>query len=130
MNSLPDWVALVAALEVIGLATFQILFAFGLPLGDAAFGGTNAVLSTKLRYASASSAMLFVAALYVVLARGGLFGVVGKSTIVHVAIWLFAGVFGFSAVANTASHSRWERFLMAPIALVLAACCVVLALSS
>src|ERR1019366_7227327 len=115
MNSLPDWVALFAALEVIGLATFQILLAAGLPLGDAAFGGANAVLSTKLRFASASSALLFVAALYVVLARRGLFGVVGKSTIVHVAIWLFAGVFGISAVANTASHSRWERFLMAPI---------------
>ena len=129
MNSLPDWVALFAALEVIGLATFQILLAAGLPFGDAAFGGANAVLSTKLRFASASSAVLFVAALYVVLARGGLFGVVGKSTIVHVAIWLFAGVFGISAVANAASHSRWERFLMAPIGLVLAACCVVLALS-
>lgn len=99
-----------------------------------AFGGANAVLSTKLRFASASasasSALLFVAASYVVLTREALFGVIGKSTIVHVAIWLFAGVFGISAVANTASHSRWERFLMAPIGAVLAASCVVLALSS
>jgi hypothetical protein len=44
MNSLSDWVALVAAIEVTALAAFQILLAAGLPLGAAAFGGSNAVL--------------------------------------------------------------------------------------
>jgi hypothetical protein len=128
MNSLADWVALIGALVVTGLAIFQIFLAVGLPLGAAAFGGANVVLSSKLRIASAISALLFFAALYVVTARAGLYGVVGRSWPVHLAIWVFAAVFALSALANGASQSRWERFLMLPLAIVLAACCVTLAI--
>ncbi len=123
-----DWVALVAAAGVAGMATFQILLAMGLPLGHAAFGGSNAVLSAKLRVASVISALLFVAAFYVVLARGGLLGVASESVTVRITIWVLAAIFGLSTLANIASRSRWERFLMAPVALVLTACCVAVAL--
>ena len=112
------------------MATFQILLALGLPLGHAAFGGTKAVLPAKLRAASAISALLFFAAFYVVLARGGLFGVAGESASVRIAIWAFAALFGLSTLANIASRSRWERFLMAPVALVLTACCVAVAVGA
>jgi hypothetical protein len=125
-----DWVALVAAIGVIALLVFQVLLAAGLPLGVAAFGGANVVLPPKLRAASAASAVIFLAAFYFVLARGGLFGAVGRNSAVHIGIWVFATVFGLSALANVASASRWERFLMAPTALLLCGCCVVLALSS
>jgi hypothetical protein len=128
MNSLSDWVALIGALGVTGMTVFQILLAAGLPLGSAAFGGANPVLSSKLRVASAISAMLFFAALYVVIARGGLLGKVGSSWPVHSAIWAFAVVFALSALANVVSQSRWERLFMAPFALVLAICCVVLSI--
>jgi hypothetical protein len=110
------------------MATFQILLAMGFPLGHAAFGGSNAVLSAKLRVASVISALLFVAAFYVVLARGGLLGVASESVTVRIAIWVFAAIFGLSTLANIASRSRWERFLMAPVGLVLTACCVAVAL--
>ena len=112
------------------MATLQILLAMGLPLGRAAFGGANAILPAKLRAASAMSALIFLAALYVVLARGGLLGVASESSPVRIGIWVLAAIFGLSTVANIASRSRWERFLMAPIGLVLTACCVVLALAS
>jgi hypothetical protein len=125
-----DWVALVAAAGVAGMATFQILLAMGLPLGHAAFGGTNAVLSAKLRVASVISALLFVAAFYVVLARGGLLGVASESVTVRITIWVFAAIFGLSTLANIASRSRWERFLMAPVGLVLTACSVAVALGA
>jgi hypothetical protein len=130
MNSPPDWVALVAAVGLAGMATFQTLLAAGLPLGQAAFGGANAVLPARLRAASAISALVFLAAIYVVLARGGLVGIASESAPVRIGIWVFAAIFGLSTVANTASRSRWEWFLMAPIALLLTACCVVLALAS
>ena len=125
-----DWVALVAAAGVAGMATFQILLALGLPLGHAAFGGANALLSAKLRVASVISALLFVAAFYVVLARGGLLGVASESVIVRITIWVFAAIFGLSTLANIASRSRWERFLMAPVGLVLTAFCVAVALGA
>ena len=51
-----NWLALVAAAGVAGMGTFQILLALGLPLGHAAFGGTKAVLPTKMRAASVISA--------------------------------------------------------------------------
>jgi hypothetical protein len=112
------------------MATFQILLAIGFPLGAAAFGGTNAVLPAKLRAASAMSALLFVAAFYVVLARAGLLGVASDSVPVRISIWGFAAIFGLSTLANIASRSRWERFLMAPVGLVLTACCVAVALGA
>lgn len=122
MNAPADLVAVVAAGGLAGMATFQILLAVGLPLGYAAFGGANAVLPAKLRPASAMCALVFFAAFYVVLARGGLVGVVSESAPVRIGIWVFAAIFGLSTVANTASRSRWERFLMAPIGLLLMTC--------
>jgi membrane protease YdiL (CAAX protease family) len=77
--------------------------------------------------ASATSALLFLAALYVILARGGLFGSVGKTTSVHVAVWIATAPFALSALANIASRSRWERFMMAPLGLLLAICCAIMA---
>jgi membrane protease YdiL (CAAX protease family) len=129
MNSLSDWVALVAAIEVTALAAFQILLAAGLPLGAAAFGGSNAVLPSRLRMASATSALVFLATLYVILARGGLFGSVGKTTPIHVAVWIATALFAVSALANIASPSRWEQFMMAPLGLLLAICCAILAIA-
>jgi hypothetical protein len=72
MGSLTDWVAVIASLSVTGFAIFQVLLAAGLPLGHAAFGGANAVLPPKLRFASAASSLVFFLALYVALAQGGL----------------------------------------------------------
>jgi hypothetical protein len=111
------------------MATFQILLAAGFPLGRAAFGGANAVLPMKLRAASAMSALIFCAAFYVVLARTRLVSTVGEFAPVRIGIWVFAATFGLSTLANTASHSRWERFLMAPIGLVLTVCCILVALA-
>jgi hypothetical protein len=125
-----NWLALVAAIGVAGMGAFQILLALGLPLGHAAFGGTRAVLPAKLRAASVISALLFFAAFYVVLAREGHFGLAGASTSVRIAIWVFAAIFGVSTLANIASRSRWERFLMAPNGLVLTACWVAVALGA
>lgn len=128
MGSKSDWAALVASVGTIGLAIFQMLLAAGLPLGGAAFGGAHTVLPAKLRVASAFSSLVLLLAACVVLARGGLFGSMKESVILRVAAWFFVAVFGLSAMANIASRSRWERYLMAPIGLVLAASCTILAL--
>jgi hypothetical protein len=126
MKSPSDWVTLIASIGIVSLAVFQMLLAAGFPYGAAAFGGANAVLPSRLRVASAISSVLFCGALYVVLAEGDLFGASGRSTFVSSATWLFVAIFGLSGIANIASRSRWERYLMAPIALALAACCAFL----
>lgn len=129
MSSSVDWVTLLAAGGVAGMATFQILLAVGLPFGHAAFGGANAVLSAKLRIASALSALVFCAALYIVLERGLFSGGVSASAPIRIGIWVLAAIFGASSLANIVSRSRWERFLMAPLGCALMTCCVVLALA-
>ena len=128
MNSPSDWAALIAALVVGGLAIFQTMLAMGLPLGRAAFGGTQVILSARRRVLSSASALVFLAALYVILAR--LFGPLSKDSPLRVAIWIIVGIFALSALANAASRSRWERHLMAPVALVLTLACVTVALTS
>jgi len=128
MNTAADWVTFLASIGVFCMAVFQLLLAAGLPYGAAAFGGTNTVLPSRLRVASAISSVMFCGALYVVLAEGGLLGVAGKNAFVSTAIWIFVAIFSLSGIANSASRSHWERHLMAPIAFVLAACCAGLAL--
>jgi hypothetical protein len=122
--------ALIAAVLVAALSIFQMLLAAGAPLGRAAFGGEKPVLSKKLRVASAASAVVFVAACYVILARSGLLGGTSRSsTLIRVGIWVLVAMFGLSTFANVASRSHWERRVMAPVALVLVACCLTIALS-
>ena len=128
MNSVSDWAALVGSLMVVGLAIFQVRLAVGQPLGRAAFGGQFSVLPRRLRIASGLSALLFIVALYFILARAGQLGDVRNATPIRVGMWVFVGVFLLSSLANAASSSRWERWCMAPVALVLTTCCVVVAL--
>jgi hypothetical protein len=130
VNSPSDWAALIAALEVSGLVIFQLLLAMGFPLGGAAFGGKDVILPIRLRAVSAVSALIFLAAFYVILAHTGLFGSANETSLIHVGIWIFVGIFALSTLANAASRSCWERFLMAPVALILTVSCVVVALTS
>ena len=41
--------------------------------------------------------------------------------------WFFAVAMAIGAVPNFASQSRWENFIFGPLALVLAALCIVVA---
>jgi hypothetical protein len=129
-DSLTQSFAIVGAIGIVGMSIFQILLATGMPLGHAAFGGENRVLPKKLRLVSAISALIFFAALYVVLARGGLLGRGSHSSYAaRVGIWVLVAIFGLSTLANVASRSRWERRIMAPVGVVLAICCVIVALA-
>ena len=44
------------------------------------------------------------------------------------AIWVLTGYFALGIVLNAISRSRPERLVMTPVVLLLAACCLVLAL--
>jgi hypothetical protein len=127
MSFLSGTAAVIASVGVAGLAVFQFLLALGLPYGHAAFGGANSVLPAKFRYASALSSIIFLLALYVVLARGNAVAGEERYALVTIGIWIFTAVFAVSALANVASQSRWERYLMAPIGVVLTVSCAVLA---
>ncbi|WP_405140356.1 hypothetical protein OG589_25755 [Sphaerisporangium sp. NBC_01403] len=121
-------IAAVAATGLAGVAAFQIALALGAPLGRAAWGGTYTQLPVELRIGSAiSAAFLFLAAL-VVLGRGGFWAGNGPSGLYRWGTWALVSLLGLSALANFASASRWENFLMGPIALALSILTLLVAL--
>jgi hypothetical protein len=105
------------------LMVFQAALAAGAPLGDAAWGGAHAHLTTAERVGSAISVFIYLAAILVV--RGRAAG--REERRYRRGIWAIAVVLGLAGVMNLASESRWETFLLAPVAVVLAALCVVVA---
>lgn len=111
--------AVVAATGFVVVAAFQLLLALGVPWGRAAWGGGQATLSPELRVASSISMAVFIGAALVVLGRAGYLGL-RFSGALQIGTWLLAVLMGLGSVMNVASSSPWERFVWAPVALLLA----------
>lgn len=117
--------ATLAATGFFALGVFQSALAFGAPLGHAAWGGDSADLTAGQRIGSAVSVVLYVAAAAVVLARVGLSNRPRNHRLLTWTPWFLACLFAMSAVANFASQSRWENYLLGPIGVALAVLCVI-----
>ena len=106
---------------------YQIALALGVHL--AGWGGGPRTLPTSLRIESAVSAVVFVAAALVILSRAGLWGASVPTRVLRWGTWILVLLMVLSALANFASSSNWERFLLSPSAVVLALLCLVVARS-
>jgi hypothetical protein len=112
-----------ATIGFAALMVFQAALAAGAPLGDAAWGGAHAHLTTAERVGSAISVFIYLAAMLV--ARGRAAG--REERRYRWGIWALAALLGIAGVMNLASESRWENLLLAPVGVVLAALCLVVA---
>ncbi len=121
--------AVAAAVGFVAIAVFQAALAFGAPLGLAAWGGTNERLPRRLRIASAFAVGIWVLAALIILGRAGFQISPLRSSFAQWGTWVLVGVNLLAAIMNFASRSRWERFLWAPVALILAVLCLVVARS-
>ena len=122
--------AIVAYVLLAGLAVFQIALAAGAPLGHLAWGGKHRVLPRGLRIASAVSVLVY--ALFAWIISAAVAGVDRFGDYIppeNPGIWVLTAYFGLGVVVNAISRSRPERFVMTPVAAVLCACCVVIALA-
>jgi len=119
--------AATTAAGFIAIATFQAALALGAPLGEAAWGGESAHLSTGLRIASALAVAVWVLAALVVLGRTGYRVSMIPFRICQYGTWVLFGYLTLGTLMNLASQSNWERFLQAPIALVVAVLCLLVA---
>jgi hypothetical protein len=129
-NLLPARTAAVAAaVGFLAIAAFQVALALGAPLGRAAWGGTRAELPTGLRIASAVAVVVWALAATIVLGRAGFDVFSLPDAVVRWGTWILIGLSLLGALMNFASSSPWERFLWAPLALILAALCFVVARS-
>jgi hypothetical protein len=120
-------VALTGAVLLGALAVLQASLIAGAPLGRFAWGGRNVVLPANLRIGSAVSIVFYAGFAVLILSAAGAVSVLPDS-VTDVGIWVLSGYFALGVGMNAASRSRPERLVMTPVALALAAVCVVLAL--
>ena len=115
-----------ATIRFAGLIVFQAARAAGAPLGDAAWGGAHAHLTTGQRVGSAVAVVFYYAAIVVLHARAA-----GRAARRYRwGAWALVVVLATSAAMNAASDNPWESYLLAPLALVLAGLCLVVARSA
>ena len=119
-------VGLVGVVLLAALAVFQLLLVAGAPLGRFAWGGQHEVLPTRLRVSSAVNVVVYGLVAVVFLQRVGAVELLPTS-VVDVGLWVLTGLFGLGVLMNAVSRSRPERLVMTPVALALAAVCLVLA---
>jgi hypothetical protein len=123
--------ATLAAIGFAGVAAFQAALAAGAPWGHAAWGGESADLSAAQQTASAVAALVYVAAALIVLCRAGIiWRARSDAALFRWGTWFFAVAMALGALPNFASQSRWETFILGPLALVLAALCFVVGRSA
>ncbi|QSZ50677.1 hypothetical protein AYX22_21300 [Arthrobacter sp. D5-1] len=102
------------------LAVFQVALVAGAPIGRFAWGGQHDVLPQKLRIGSIISILLYALFGYTALAQAGLVPVLVNQSFTGVFMWVLTGYFTLGVVMNAISRSKPERFVMTPVALVLA----------
>lgn len=124
---------MIIAVAVVGvvllgcLAAFQALLVFGAPLGRFAWGGQHVVLPATLRVGSVVSIALYAVFALLVLQAADAVDVLPAGP-ADVGIWVLTAYLGIGVAMNAVSRSRPERLVMTPVALALAAICLVLAL--
>ena len=123
-------VAGVLAVGALIVTAFQAALTFGAPFGAAALGGTNpGQLPDAVRLVTGFSAIVWLFAALLVLAKGGYALVPLPEAVSRVGTWVLVGFLGLGALMNFASSSPWERFGWGPFTFVLATLGFVLARS-
>ncbi|MEJ1114369.1 hypothetical protein WBN73_10490 [Paenarthrobacter sp. CCNWLY172] len=112
--------AILACIILGCLAVFQVALVAGAPIGRFAWGGQHDVLPRKLRIGSIVSILLYALFGYTALAQAGLVPVLVNQSFTGVFMWVLTGYFTLGVVMNAISRSKPERFVMTPVALVLA----------
>jgi hypothetical protein len=121
--------AMAAAVGFLVIAAFQVALALGAPLGRAAWGGAyEGQLPMGLRIASGVAAGVWVLAALIVLGRAGFRVVPLPYGVLRWGTWVLVGLLFVGALTNIASSSGWERFGWGPVALIVGALCLFVAL--
>jgi hypothetical protein len=122
----PAAIALTALLAV--LALFQLALILGAPLGEFAWGGADRVLPPAKRIGSGVSILVYGLIGWIILARAALVPAPIPETAVAIAAWIVTAYFALGILMNALSRSRKERFTMTPVAALLAALSLIVAL--
>lgn len=113
------------------LAVFQVALIAGAPLGHLAWGGQDRVLPRTKRVGSVVSVVLYAAFALLALERANLIDLVpgGAEAVVRVLMWIVFAYLVLGIPMNLVSRSKPERYVMAPVAAVLAVLALLVALA-
>jgi hypothetical protein len=103
-----------------GLAVFQFSLVLGAPLGKYAWGGSHKILPLKLRIGSLISIFLYSLFAFIILDKADIFDSLKNENIVNTGVWILTIYFLFGTLMNSVSRSKYEKFLMTPVSLILA----------
>ena len=119
----------VAVVLLVVIAVFQAALALGAPWGEASWGGQNpGVLPRNLRIASGIAAVVvYPLIILLVLAGAGFIDDGWVPVDITIVMWILAALLTVGAVMNAISRSPRER-LWAPVALIVAICCALIAI--
>lgn len=122
--------AIIATALLAVVALFQLALAAGAPWGAASWGGRNrGKLPVHLRIASAvAGIVVYPVMIAVVLAASGLIEDAWLPGDGPALMWILSFVLGVGALANFVSRSPVERY-WGPVALAIAVCCALIAMS-
>lgn len=125
--------AVIAAAVLVAVAGFQLALAGGAPWGDHAFGGraetSDGRLPSRYRIMSAIAVPILILSSAIILARAGLVSWFEQDGWVTWAVWVVVGYLVLNTLANLASNSRIERFVLGAATAVAAVATLVVALS-
>ena len=108
---------------------FQLSLAFGAPLGEATMGGrVSGRLPTGMRVLALVQALILVVIELTILIRGNIiFNMYYK--LAEKAIWVIVVFFVLGTVMNMITKSKIERYIWAPVNIILLTSTVLIALS-
>jgi hypothetical protein len=124
------WAAVVFAVVVAGVIAFQIALALGAPWGTYAMGGTfPGRFPPRLRVAALVQAALLAVTIAIVLSRAGV-AFAAWSDAARLLVWAVVAIGILALVLNAISRSAGERRIWVPVALVMLASSLVVALTA
>ena len=125
-----EFVGIIAVVLLVVIAIFQAALALGAPWGEAAWGGQNpGVLPRNLRIASGIAAVvIYPLIILLVMAGAGFIDDGWVPVDITIVMWILAALLTVGAVMNAISRSPRER-LWAPVALIVAICCALIAIA-
>jgi hypothetical protein len=113
-------VALLGTFVLFCLAVFQVLLVLGFPLGKMAWGGGHATLPKNLRIASGFSVIMYAFFAAVLLDQAKVISVFDDVWAGPI-LWVLVAYFFVGILMNGISRSKLERIVMTPVAAILAA---------
>ncbi len=104
------------------IAVFNVLIIIGLPLGEFTLGGKYKVLPLKMRVLSGISILIQLLAMVSILQVGEMISEVISMSVAKGICIVFAIYLVLNTIMNFFSHSKKEKYVMTPLALISSVC--------